>query len=312
MDSTLLRRQIVKRRIALLRGVVVVGLLAGLTIAAWRTSPGEPSTNCQAVNDTITASTTTAQQIPTPRLIAGQGYKLAFHDEFETLDANLTRRRDDAHFWQNAWYSPALPAGAAFASGGILHLESKRADGYPDVTLSTRRATLAGSSAWKYGYLEARMNVPAGDGAWPAFWMSALQHAFTGTVPPQNGEIDAFEGQGAEPTVYYGTVHKNTGGARTADQTNANSARDTGIDLCGSWHTYAILWTPTTVSWYLDDTPLMSAPTYAADPTWGVSTDQRMVIYLQMATGGWTVPTDSTTPDTLDLQVDWVRGWQAA
>jgi hypothetical protein len=47
---------------------------------------------------------------------------------------------------------------------------------------------------------------------------------------------------------------------------------------------------------------LMSAPVYD-------STNQQMFLLLQMWTGGWTSGTDSTTPDELHTEVDWVRAW---
>jgi hypothetical protein len=40
------------------------------------------------------------------------------------------------------------------------------------------------------------------------------------------------------------------------------------------------------------------------------STNQEHLLILDEWTGGWGSPIDSTTPDVLDLQVDWVRVWQ--
>jgi hypothetical protein len=47
----------------------------------------------------------------------------------------------------------------------------------------------------------------------------------------------------------------------------------------------------------------MSAPTYD-------STNQPMYLLLQMWTGGWTGDPNSTTPDLLETQVDYVDVWQ--
>ena len=47
----------------------------------------------------------------------------------------------------------------------------------------------------------------------------------------------------------------------------------------------------------------MSAPVYD-------TTNQPMFLLLQMWTGGWTYDTDSTTPTTIETQVDQVQVWQ--
>ena len=57
------------------------------------------------------------------------------------------------------------------------------------------------------------------------------------------------------------------------------------------------------VTWYLDDKEIMSAPTYATD-------NQPMYLLLQMWIGGWSPEPDSTTPDFLHTEVDWVHVWQ--
>jgi beta-glucanase (GH16 family) len=118
-----------------------------------------------------------------------------------------------------------------------------------------------------------------------------------------NAELDIFEGQGTEPTVYYGTLHKDTNSlCGISDETN-DGYQMRSIDLTAGFHTYAALWTTADVIWYLDGVEVTRTPTY-------VSTDQEMYIILQMWTGGWTSGTNATTPDELRTEVDWVRVWQ--
>ncbi len=54
------------------------------------------------------------------------------------------------------------------------------------------------------------MRWTKGVGAWPAFWLSGYAHSQGHDCPPLNAELDIFEGQGNEPNVFYGTLHKNT------------------------------------------------------------------------------------------------------
>jgi beta-glucanase (GH16 family) len=148
------------------------------------------------------------------------------------------------------------------------------------------------------------MKWSGGHGAWPGFWLYSYQHAIDeDQCKTQAGEIDVMEGQGSEPNVLYGTVHSNTNGCAPEDDQNGNNYQPLDADLTAGFHTYAALWTPTTVSWYLDDKLIMSAPTYATN-------NQQMFLLLQMWSGGWTKDPDATTPDVIETLVDWVRVWQ--
>jgi beta-glucanase (GH16 family) len=165
---------------------------------------------------------------------------------------------------------------------------------------------------FRRGYFEARMKWTKGAGAWPAFWLISYAHATNPNWPQPacpnpnclSAELDVFEGQGTEPNVFYGTIHKNSCECYgVSNQQNGNNYHEVGVDLTQGFHTYAAKWTDTTVSWYLDDQFLHSAPVYE-------SFNQGMFLLLQMWIGGWTQDVDPTTPDELHTEVDWVRVWQ--
>ena len=155
----------------------------------------------------------------TPKPIAGKGYHKAFRDDFNKLGSTA--------WGKGTWYDPGSPANSIFVRHGALNLVSRRSQGYPDITLSSE----AGSKArvFKRGYFEARMKWTRGKGAWPAFWLSSYRNATNPALAvPQpllprttasldalcwNSELDVFEGQGAEPHTFYGTLHRNTNGS---------------------------------------------------------------------------------------------------
>lgn len=251
--------------------------------------PADPG--CTSTSDTDETNAVTGSE---PAAIAGQGYHVTFADEFNSLGSTT---------WSDGiWYDPGSAANSVYVSNGVLNLVSRRSQGYPDVTVTTE----AGSSphVFKYGYFEASMRWTKGAGAWPAFWLYSYQHAIdSNQCTTLGGEIDAFEGQGTEPSVYYGTVHSNTNGCSPSDVQNGNNYHPVGVDLTAAFHTYGVLWTATTVSWFLDNGLLMSAPTYASD-------NQTMFLLFQMWIGGWTSGTNSTTPDELKTEVDYVHVWQ--
>ena len=225
-----------------------------------------------------------------PIPIAGQGYSKVWGDEFNSVTPD----------WGGIWWNPTAPANSIFVQNGILNLVSRRSQGYADITLSTESSTSSGR--WKQGYFEARMKWTKGAGAWPGFWLMGYAHSQGIDCPPLISELDVFEGQGTEPTTFYGTLHRNTNsGCGVQDQTNDGWHQVP--DMTTAFHTYSARWTLTEIKWYLDDVLVGTAPVYD-------STDQEMFILLQMWIGGWTSDPNSSTPDELKTEVDWVRVWQ--
>jgi hypothetical protein len=258
-----------------------------------------------ALDDSEAPNPSSSPPVPSP--ISGQGYSNVFGDEFDTLNRAV---------WDNhIWYDPTPPAGTQFIQNGVLNLVSRRSDGFQNNTVTTQTA----GKTFKYGYYEARMRWTKGNGAWPAFWLFSYRHATNPAWPSINpvcsqlgepashcysGEIDVFEGQGREPNVFYGTIHRNSCSCYgVSDQQNGNNFQPAGADLTAGFHTYGMLWTATQMSWYLDGQLLHTAPAYD-------SLSQPMFVILQMYVGGWTGGTDSTTPAELKTEVDWVRVWQ--
>ena len=139
----------------------------------------------------------------------------------------------------------------------------------------------------KYGYFEIRAQVPQAVGAWPAFWM--LPHPYQ-----PNMEGDIFEALGATPNVDY---RRAFGGSDTIYD-NALKLNPTGF------HTYGMLWTPTTVSFYLDGVEVLSGNTPA---TW----TSPMALILNMAVGGFGgTPNAAQFPAA--MQVDYVHAYALA
>ena len=266
--------------------VIVTGFGKALVAAGKEALPEGP------VVITTTTTTTTPPPPPTgePAPIAGQGYHQVFGDEFDVFSPS----------WGAIWWNPTVPPNSIYAQDGILHLVSRRSQNYQDIILSTESSA---TGHWRQGYFEAQMRWTKGAGAWPAFWLAGYAHAQGQDCPPLNAELDIFEGQGTEPSIFYGTLHKNTNGlCGIPDQTN-DGYHPVGVDLTAAFHTYSVLWTTSTVIWYLDGVEVTRFPAYA-------STDQELFILLQMWIGGWTGGTNSSTPDELQTEVDWVHVWQ--
>jgi Glycosyl hydrolases family 16 len=233
----------------------------------------------------------------TPGPIAGRGYRVVFEDPFKRL-----RRR----VWDNReWWNTPPPSRSQYVRRGVLHLVSRRSDGYPSHIAVT---TFSSRKTFKFGYFEARMKWTKGNGSWPGFWM--LSNAWARgpgdcSSPARAAEIDVFEGYGNHPRVFTGTIHRNSAEQECAsppNEINSNNWQPRRVDLTKRFHTYAMRWTPARVTWFLDQRRVMSAPVFD-------TTNTRMFLLLTMYTGGESQP-DSSTPAALHTRVDWVRVWQ--
>lgn len=87
-----------------------------------------------------------------------------------------------------------------------------------------------------YGYFEAKMKLPAGGGAWPAFWLYSVN---------AGAEIDIMESHAAD--TWTATTHSYATGSEVTGASTIFTP-----DLANSWHTFGLLWTATTITWYLD------------------------------------------------------------
>lgn len=231
----------------------------------------------------------------TPGPIAGRGYRLVFKDTFRRL-----RRR----VWDNReWWNTPPPRRSQYVRNGILHLVSRRSQGYPSHIAVT---TFSSQKIFRYGYFEARMKWTKGNGSWPGFWMISNAWARGGAddCSTAAAEIDVFEGYGNHPRVFTGAIHRNSGDwlCPPEDEINQNSWQPQRVDLTRRFHTYAMRWTPARVTWFLDQRRIMSWPVFE-------TTNTRMFLILSMYTGGESQP-DSSSPAALHTKVNWVRVWQ--
>jgi beta-glucanase (GH16 family) len=244
------------------------------------------------------------------------GYHEVFRDDF----TRLNRRVWDDHIWYD---DPPLRSWSGFqtVAHGALQLRTSRSfvttggDRWPINTMTT----LSSGRTFQYGYFEVRMRWTAAHGAWPGFWLLSSRHANNPVYPSINpycaghglpasaclsAEIDVFEGQGADPHGFYGTVHLNSCGCYGVDdEQNADNYARAHPNLGGGWHTYGMLWLPSRAIWYLDGRKVLTSALYD-------STNQPMFLLLQMWTGGWSGDPDASTPNVLEMQVDYVDVWQ--
>lgn len=195
--------------------------------------------------------------------------------------------------------------------GGRLILEARKerftgADGRPRDYTSARLKT-QGRAAWTYGRFEARMQIPRGQGLWPAFWM--LGAAVDSVGWPACGEIDIMENIGREPSVVHGTVH---GPGYSGAGGIGGRYELPGQALADDFHLYAIEWEPNRIRWLFDNHVYFTLTPAQLPPgrTWVF--DRPHFLLLNVAVGGnWPGNPDVTTVFPQRLVVDYVRVYAA-
>lgn len=171
--------------------------------------------------------------------------------------------------------------------------------GYTSARLKTQR-----KFQQTYGRFEARIQIPRGQGIWPAFWM--LGDASDHQGWPDEGEIDIMENIGKEPSMVHGTIH---GPGYSGDKgiSSSFSSKD-GKAFADGFHVYAVEWEPDVIRFYVDDN-LYATRTPAdlpKDTKWVY--DHPFYILLNVAVGGvWPGNPDVTSKFPQTMLVDYVR-----
>ncbi len=234
------------------------------------------------------------------------GWTLVWQDEFdgESLDRSKWTYDLGGGGWGNneLQYYTDRPENAR-VENGFLIIEA-RAEKYQYRNYTSARLKTQGLHAWMYGRFEARMQLPYGQGIWPAFWLLGEDILRSGW--PGCGEIDIMEYIGRQPDRVYATVHGPgySGGAGVGSSflfSQGSPSED--------FHVYAIEWEPQEIRWYVDDTPYFAVTPDSLPGRWVF--DHPFFIILNLAVGGnWPGRPDETTVFPQFLRVDYVRVYQ--
>ncbi len=236
------------------------------------------------------------------------GYKLVFSDDFDKLD--LSPDGFGSNTWyEGVWFSRTHPPHYNISvSGSQLSLVWRSGQRSSDTSIVTLSHDNRHGKSWRYGYFEVRARWDVVKGAWPAFWLIPVQDAtrqdFYDGVK-ESGELDIFEGQGAEPHTFFGTIHDWIDNHDHPGK--KNNFRLPDDQNLSEFHTYGVLWIPGKVTWYLDDQPLHSESTPA------VFDKQDFYLVLGMQEGSnWRLgDTSGLDVDKLAVAIDWVKVWQS-
>jgi beta-glucanase (GH16 family) len=257
-----------------------------------------------------------AAQVPLPPAIAGRGLRLvkdwdfgatvtdvaALQREFFTryiydggrldhLNDEWQRYRDDDHhrFADGTLQLVARPLGQALMPGRI------------------GSGMLRSRWSGQYGYFECCMQVPAGRGLWPAFWLNPQD----GRWPP---EIDVVEivddgrGQGTRRSFHF--LHGPGKGPVRFSRLDRDQAWRPGFDFSSGFHRFAVHWTADGVRHYVDDELVADRGFDWRHPDGSDAGPAHVIVNLAVG-GRWPGAPDATTPFPAVLKLAHIRVWEA-
>jgi len=233
---------------------------------------------------------------------------LVWHDEFDgpAIDpASWTHELLPAYTYNNELqtYTDAS-ANSRIDNGQLVITALSEGSGYTSARLNT-----SGKVGWRYGRIEASVQVPAGIGTWPAVWMLPTDWAYGGW--PDSGEIDIMEHVGCDAGIVVGTVH--TG----AYNHMLGTQRGQSVHLPGatsSAQVYAIDWTPERINFLVNGHHYF---TFANDGAGDSATwpfDQVFHLVVNLAVGGDWGGYCGVDRDAFpqEYRLDWMRVYQTA
>jgi beta-glucanase (GH16 family) len=234
------------------------------------------------------------------------GWELAWADEFDQADGSVpdpAKWGYDIGGWgwgnEERQYYTDRPVNARIEDGCLV-IEA-REEPFEGNDYTSARLVTKDKWTWRYGRIEARIQVPRGQGIWPAFWM--LGDDFGSVGWPQCGEIDIMEHIGREPRTAYGTIH----GPGYSGSDSVGGSTSFPVDLADAFHLFAIEWEENAIRWYVDDILFFTAtPAQVRGDPWVF--DHPFFLILNVAVGGrWPGYPDDTTVFPQQMRVAYVR-----
>ncbi len=244
-----------------------------------------------------TAVPSSSQEQAAPMAPPGDGWTLAWSDEFDGEAGTLP----DPETWgydlgdgsavgldgwgnnEREWYTDD-PENVALDGEGRLVITARESDGsldcyYGPCEYTSARLLTRDRLDFQHGYLEARLRVPAGFGLWPAFWLLGADIDEAGW--PQSGEIDVMEHVGRRPNEVFGTLH----GPGYSGSGGISGGTDLGEPVADAFHTVALQWEPDGMAWFVDGTQYHEVTREHVAPSEWVF-EQPFFMLLNVAVGG--------------------------
>ena len=174
-------------------------------------------------------------------------------------------------------------------------------------SFTSGRLDTQGKVSFKYGFIEARIKMPAGSGNWPAFWM--LGDNINQVGWPYSGEMDIVEIHSDRPTITTSATHfsaTDTPNTCCGNHRFVFDEKTVGVDVSSGFHTYAIAWLPDSISYYFDGRIVGEATRSRVSGKWAFN--EKFFLILNNAVGSFGGSWANLQSST--MSIDWVRSYQ--
>ena len=237
-------------------------------------------------------------------------WELIWNDEFDAdagspVNADYWTCQLGGHGWgNNEWeFYTDRPENVTHSGDGYLIITAREEE-YQGNAYTSARCNTMDKVEFAFGRIEARIDLPNGQGIWPAFWMLGADYPEVDW--PESGEIDIMEYYGQDSRSILGTLHGpgySGGGGLSARYIFDEPA---AID----YHIYGVEWEPEVIRWYVDGELYFTlTPQSLYKKEWIF--DKDFFLLINIAVGG-NLPgyPDDTTVFPQEMLIDWIRVYQ--
>ena len=250
---------------------------------------------------------------------APSGYTLAWNDEFNegvgaqpnsaywNIDTGIGPNNDGWGNWEqqvdvNDQTHCHIISDPQATDGQALQIQATNDENWTTYGYHSAQIETLGKVQPEYGYIEMRAKLPSTQGMWPSFWMLGTDDSTIGW--PNCGEMDIMEMFGQNPTTEFSSYHMGL----STDSEISWTQTYTSSTYQSNYHVYGLLWTPTSVTNYIDGNEFETEPS----STLGWVFNQPFYMILDLAVGG-IPPGDVSQTSTVfpqNLDVDYIRVYE--
>jgi beta-glucanase (GH16 family) len=237
------------------------------------------------------------------RVLDLASYEQTFTEDFDSLDVSawgpgtrwIAHTPYNGDFGDGAFANPV--AGFPFTiENGVLRIEARkdRNGKWHSGLLSSVDKNFNGFTQ-QDGYFEIRAKLPAGEGAWPAFWLLGRDRS---TTTP---EVDVLEHYGHDPGAYEAAVHIWDVKSPAESRVSGSHIPVPYGSLSSAFHTFGVSIEPDLIRYYFDRREVWNTKTIPEHR-------QPMYLLIDLAVGGgWPI---TNMPNPSFMYVDYVRAWR--
>jgi Glycosyl hydrolases family 16 len=257
----------------------------------------------------VRASAVVPSLLPPPTLDLSH-YEMTFDEEFASLSISDSAANDGSRWYSRNEECCMMPTDVTKAAmvgtsdphnpyslltGGGLNIRLQKVSKLWISGVLTSVDSHGKGFSQMYGYFEMKAKFPPGENTWPAFWLLNTA-AKTGRAPA--GEIDVVE-YIANPRFsdYISTTLHDWSQHKSVPMSHYRVNRPSD-----SFHTYGMMWTAKTMTFYFDGSVTFQTPTPSI-----MQQPYYPIVDLGIG-GGW--PTEGT-PAVNNMQIQYIRAYQS-